>query len=152
MEKRKRKNSCSDDEDPAAVIESQGKKNRNYHLPISLYFIRVFQSSSFFFSSRTCTKNCEMCKTIVKSSGGIKVKKSKLLYLRCESWKVVKTSLNIRVEYVFPIYKLVTFCCGPFHFPILFQLPFHCYLKYYFGLYKVLFMVNRICLMRLYWG
>ena len=115
------------------------------------FILLVFQSSSFF-TSRICTKNREMCKTFVKSSGGIKAKKSKLLYLRCESWKVVKTSLNIRVEYVFPIYKLVTFCCGPFHFPILFQLPFHCYLKYYFGLYKVLFMVNRICLMRLYWG
>ena len=116
------------------------------------FILSEFSKVPVFFSSRTCTKNCEMCKTIVKSSGGIKVKKSKLLYLRCESWKVVKTSLNIRVEYVFPIYKLVTFCCGPFHFPILFQLPFHCYLKYYFGLYKVLFMVNRICLMRLYWG
>ena len=113
-----------------------------------LYFIKVFNT----LHKSDCPRNFEMCKTIVKSSGGIKVKKSKLLYLRCESWKVVKTSLNIRVEYVFPIYKLVTFCCGPFHFPILFQLPFHCYLKYYFGLFKVLFTINRICLMRIYWG
>jgi len=117
-------------------------------LPLVIFY----QSFQYFSQVGLPPRNFEMCKTIVKSSGGIKVKKSKLLYLRCESWKVVKTSLNIRVEYVFPIYKLVTFCCGPFHFPILFQLPFHCYLKYYFGLFKVLFTINRICLMRLYWG
>ena len=50
MEKRKRKNSCSDDEDPAAVIESQGRKNRNYHLFTTRYILSEF---SILFTSRT---------------------------------------------------------------------------------------------------
>ena len=35
MEKRKRKNSCSDDEDPAAVIESQGRDKPFYIVTIA---------------------------------------------------------------------------------------------------------------------
>ena len=79
MEKRKRKNSCSDDEDPAAVIESQGRKNRNYHsftnLVIFYQIYPKFYKQYFSYDGyQQFALEILKCKTIVKSSGLIKVK------------------------------------------------------------------------------